>query len=217
MTNVRSFIIISFLLPLFSISNQAHACVGASNLMPGVSIEGRKRDLVGFYYAGRRVYLDAIRDGDDLSCNARTVTVPGIQFQTPPTSIPGTEIQTYFTPSFQQFTVQGDIVVTGSIIAVRHGRKRDLLRAYGIIRNGEKRPIGLVRLVFTPRDGSNAVLHSAGSGDIMFTYGRKRDLNTRFCFNGKVWTRSPGNSRGQSRPSNCSENASNLVADTIKW
>lgn len=159
--------------------------------LPHIQIVGRKGDLIRFI-VGNKVYTDGIRDGDGLHCERGTDTTLGIGFD-----------DGWIRP-FRLTSHHGDdVTITNDIIAVRHGRKRDLLRLYGVTRDGLGNVESLSMITFTPRDGEDAHLLNA-EGDIIFTYGRKHDLKTRFCFSNGKWFRSEGNWRDRDgRPHRC--------------
>lgn len=85
-----------------------------------------------------------------------------------------------------------DDVVTNdtSIIAVIAGRERDILHAYGMIRDETKRIIGIQRAIVRFRDGKDIQVQIQAD-DVLVTYGREHDLRTRICFGHHAMT-SPG-------------------------
>lgn len=177
-------------------------CIAESAGMPAVSIDGRKRDLLTFTFKGK-TYTDTVRDGDYLLCNLTAIDVIHVEYNSNKKPDPVTGVTPYVMPSTKEVKVGGDITTNGKVVALRHGRKRDLLRLYGILRDSNGNPIGVSQINFAPRDGRDTWVNSE-SGDIIHRYGNERDLYTRFCFDGARWTRSPGNARGLGRPSGCS-------------
>ena len=103
--------------------------------------------------------------------------------------------QRYLTPKLKDRLQDGedlvcgeDVLIGGSLAAVRFGADRDLVALYGIRKDGE-----VVRVVRRIQDGQHHgiwVASSDGTDSVVVKYGEDKDILVRFCFNGKTWLQS---------------------------
>src|SRR5690606_15034536 len=71
---------------------------------------------------------------------------------------------------------------TNDMIAWVLGHQKDLLIAFGIIREGGE-VTAVQRLIWFPHDGRFNPIRLMPNHEILVRYGRKNDLNTRICWN----------------------------------
>ena len=91
-----------------------------------------------------------------------------------------------------------DVHGNDGVIAVRAGRLNDLAVLYGVVYKGGSTAMAVDVVRFYIRDGADIGVEVVGS-EVFVTYGRKKDLRTRFAYNEATgWKRSPGNNRGGS-------------------
>lgn len=77
----------------------------------------------------------------------------------------------------------GHAVIVGSNFVARlYGRNKDILALYGLTANGD-----LVHKARFINDGRFHTLRRLSATDAGLTYGRNKDINVRYCFNGSRW------------------------------
>lgn len=91
-----------------------------------------------------------------------------------------------------------DTLVLQDAFVFRVGWKRDLVVAFGVIRDANNKAIGLQRLNFFPRDG-RIYLHRLNPNQFGTQFGRKGDLKLRWCWDhhgGDLWWNSHDHRKG---------------------
>lgn len=74
------------------------------------------------------------------------------------------------------------MVVGQNYVARLYGNHKDILKLYGIKSDGT-----IVTKARFINDGREHILKWLSSTDVGLTYGRNKDINVRFCFDGKRW------------------------------
>lgn len=77
---------------------------------------------------------------------------------------------------------QHHVVFGDNYVARLYGRNKDILALYGITSKGE-----IVVKAHFVNDGRHHILEKLNGTDVGLTYGRKKDIRVRYCFDGQVW------------------------------
>lgn len=75
-----------------------------------------------------------------------------------------------------------DFVIGSNYVARLYGRNKDIIALYGI-KAGED-IIAKARLI---ADGRGHILRKLSNTSVGLTYGRNKDINVRYCFDGSTW------------------------------
>jgi hypothetical protein len=175
-------------------ASSAFACSLKIDDKHTIRIQAHAEQEIGIYRGKTRIFHDPIRDGTHLSCGSSKLIPLDHR----------TGFSQYYGNIYQ--TTAGDVQVNGNILAVRHGKNRDLMRFYILHRNTQNDIVKVSAYSWVHRDGEHYGLASSkGKPEFIVKYGGDKDLFTRFCLKkGQLW-RSPGNARGLGYAPACSE------------
>ncbi len=155
-------------------------CGDIKGAQPAVRFVGQKGDLVELFYEGARVYYNPPESRDWMGGG-------------------------------QDKLHCDDVYASKEVLAIRMGWKHDLIMVFGFDYDKQDKLVGIWKHGWTIRDGDNIGVsitrNDLGGRDVLVTFGWKKDLHARLCFDkdSKKWRRN-ANYRGVSGFPQCDMN-----------